>query len=186
MQIGQIAPEFCISAMFPEDQAASEIRKISLADYRGKWLVFFWYPLDFTFVCPTEILALSDRLEEFQEIDAEILGASCDSVYCHRAWMRIPRDQQGISGIRFPILADLTHQVARDYGVLIESEGIALRGLFIINPDGVLQHATINSLNVGRSVDETLRTLNALQSGGLCGSDWKPGDATIKPGSESK
>ncbi len=179
-QVGQPAPDFSASAAFPGEGGGDSVKNLSLADYRGKWLVFFWYPLDFTFVCPTEITALSDRLDEFQDLGAEILGASTDSVYSHRAWMRTPRAENGIEGVAYPILSDMTHAIARNYGVLIEDKGIALRGLFIVDPDGVLQYATINNLNIGRSVDETLRVLQGLMSGGLCPSDWKPGQKTLK------
>jgi alkyl hydroperoxide reductase subunit AhpC len=181
-QVGKPAPDFWAQIARPEDAPATPASTVSLADYRGKWLIFFWYPLDFTFVCPTEITALSDRLEEFNDLGAEILGASTDSIYSHRAWMRTPRSENGIQGTAYPILSDMTHTIARDYGVLIEEQGIALRGLFIIDPDGVLQYQTINNLNIGRSVDETLRVLQGLQSGGLCPSDWKPGKKTIKAG----
>jgi alkyl hydroperoxide reductase subunit AhpC len=181
-QVGKPAPDFRAQIARPEDAPATPASAVSLADYRGKWLIFFWYPLDFTFVCPTEITALSDRLEEFNDLGAEILGASTDSIYSHRAWMRTPRSENGIQGTAYPILSDMTHTIARDYGVLIEEQGIALRGLFIIDPDGVLQYQTINNLNIGRSVDETLRVLQGLQSGGLCPSDWKPGKKTIKAG----
>jgi peroxiredoxin 2/4 len=180
-QVGQPAPDFTASVAFPEESPSAPVKSLSLSDYRGKWLIFFWYPLDFTFVCPTEITALSDRLEEFTEVGAEVLGASTDSVYSHRAWMRTARTDNGIEGTAYPLLSDMTHNIARSYGVLIEEKGIALRGLFIIDPDGVLQYATINNLNIGRSVDETLRVLQGLQSGGLCPSDWKPGQKNIKP-----
>lgn len=181
-KVGQPAPDFSAPIAYATDAPAGPVSRTALSDHRGKWVIFFWYPLDFTFVCPTEITALSDRYEEFQELDAEIIGASTDSVYSHRAWLRTPRAENGIEGVQFGIIADMTHSIAADYGVLIENEGIALRGLFIIDPEGVLQYATINSLNVGRSVDETLRILQALQSGGLCPSDWKPGQKTLKPG----
>lgn len=181
-QVGQAAPDFKAPAAFPGDAPARPVVNISLKDYEGKWLVFFWYPLDFTFVCPTEITALSDRIEEFKDLDTEILGASTDSAYSHRAWMRTPRTENGIDNLQYPILSDMTHEIARAYGVLIPNEGIALRGLFIIDPNGVLQYSTINNLNIGRSVDETLRVLQALQSGGLCPSDWKPGQKTLKLG----
>lgn len=174
-KVGQPAPEFTMAVARPEDTPKTVGSKVSLADYRGKWLVLFFYPLDFTFVCPTEITALSDRYEEFQELGADILGVSVDSVYSHLAWMKHPRDQHGLGGIRYPLASDITKEVSRDYGVLIEEEGIALRGLFIIDPDGILQYAVINNLNIGRSTDETLRVLQALQTGGLCPSDWKPG-----------
>jgi len=151
----------------------------SLSDYAGKWLVLFFYPLDFTFVCPTEILGLSDAYDEFKKLGADVLGVSTDSVYSHRAWINTPRDQNGIAGVRFPLAADITKAVSRTYGVLVEDQGIALRGLFIIDPEGVLQYSVINCLNVGRSVDETLRVLQALQTGGLCPVNWKPGQKTL-------
>ncbi len=178
-KVGKPAPEFTAPVYDPQD-ASKFGHKVSLRDYRGKWVVFFWYPLDFTFVCPTEITALSDRLEDFEAIGAEILGASTDSVHSHKAWANTPRDRNGIEGVQYPIISDMTHTVADAYGVLVEEEGIALRGLFIIDPDGVLQYATINNLNIGRSVDETLRVLQALQTGGLCPSDWKPGQKTLR------
>jgi peroxiredoxin (alkyl hydroperoxide reductase subunit C) len=173
-QVGQPAPDFTTAAAFPGEAANSPLQTVSLSDYKGRWLVFFWYPLDFTFVCPSEITALSDRMDEFTDLDTALLGASTDSVYSHRAWMRTPRTENGIEGVQFPLLADKTGRIARDYGVLLENEGIAQRGLFIVDPDGVIQYSVTHNLNVGRSVDETLRVLEAIQSGGLCGSDWKP------------
>lgn len=181
-KVGQPAPEFRAQIARSGEALNAPVSSVSLDDYRGQWLVLFWYPMDFTFVCPTEITALSDRYDEFQEVGAEVLGASTDSIYSHRAWLRTPRAENGIEGVQFPLLSDMTHRIARDYGVLIEDQGIALRGLFIIDPEGVLQYATINNLNIGRSVDETLRVLHGLQSGGLCPSDWKPGQKTLKPG----
>ena len=175
MQVGKPAPEFTAPAAFPGDTASSPIRNVSLSGYRGKWLVFFWYPLDFSLVCPTEIVALADRIEEFKALDAEVLGASNDSVYCHRAWIRTPRNENGIAGTTYPILSDMTREIARDYNVLIEEAGYSLRGLFIINPEGVVVHATVNTATVARNVDEILRTLQAFQSGGFCGVNWKPG-----------
>lgn len=153
---------------------------VSLSDYVGRWLVFFWYPRDFTVVCPTEITALSDRMDEFTDLDAAVLGASTDSVYCHRAWLRTPRAENGIEGVRFPLLADDLGRIAQSYGVLSEDEGAAARGLFIIDPDGIIQYSVTHNLNVGRSVDETLRVLEAIQSGGQCGSDWKPGQPPLR------
>jgi peroxiredoxin len=137
--------------------------------------VFFFYPLDFTFVCPTEILALSDRYEDFTAIGAEVLGASTDSVFSHWAWINTPRDKNGIAGLKFPLVADYKKETAIAYDVLDEVDGKAQRGLFIIDPEGVLKYMTVTSDNVGRSVDETLRVLQALQTGGLCSADWKPG-----------
>lgn len=175
--VGGPAPDFTAPAAFPGEAANASLRTVSLADYAGRWLVFFWYPADFTTVCPTEITALSDRLDEFADLDTDILGASTDSVHSHRAWLRTPRTDNGIQGVRFPLLADQTGRIARDYGVLREDEGIAQRGLFIIDPDGSVQYSVTHNLNVGRSVDETRRVLEAIQSGGLCGSDWKPHSA---------
>jgi peroxiredoxin (alkyl hydroperoxide reductase subunit C) len=138
-----------------------------------------FYPLDFTFVCPTELTAFSDHLEEFEGVGAEVLGISTDSVHSHRAWLNTPREKSGVQGLRYPLASDITGEVARKYGVLIEGQGIALRGLFIIDPEGILQYSVIHSLNVGRSVDETVRVLNALQTGGLCAAEWKPGQETL-------
>ncbi len=178
-QVGQPAPDFSAPAAFPGEAMSGPLQTVRLDDYRGRWLVFFWYPLDFTTVCPTEITALSDRMDEFADMDADILGASTDSAYSHRVWMGMARERQGIADLRFPLLSDKTGRIARDYGVLLEEEGVALRGLFIVDPDGVIQYAVTHNLNVGRSVDETLRVLEAIQSGGLCGSDWKPGQAML-------
>ena len=176
-KVGEKAPDFAMAVAKPGETAktVNPNVKVTLESYAGKWLVLFFYPLDFTFVCPTEITALSDRVEEFNELDTEILGVSTDSVFSHQAWMNAPKDQNGLGGIKYPLASDITKSVSSDYGVLIENAGIALRGLFIIDPEGVLQYAVINSLNVGRSTDETLRVLQALQTGGLCPSDWKPG-----------
>lgn len=175
-QVGQKAPYF---KMESTKDVRSLNEPVSLDDYKGKWLTMVFYPLDFTFVCPTELLAFSDRIDEFKKLGAEVLGVSTDSKYSHRAWIHTPRDQNGIQGLRYPLGADFTKQVARDYGVLIEDKGIALRGLFIIDPEGVLQYKVVHQLNVGRSVDETLRVLQALQEGGLCPADWKPGQKTL-------
>ena len=155
-----------------------------LSDYKGKWVVLFFYPLDFTFVCPTEILAFSDRLGEFRKLEAEVLGASVDSKYSHLAWTEKPREQGGIKGLSYPLLEDLKKELATAYGVLAEDGAVALRGLFLIDPEGVVQHATVNNLGVGRSVDETLRVLQAFQHvrehGEVCPADWKPGTKTMK------
>lgn len=174
--VGKPAPDFSMEAVTGDGK---EFIRVSLSDYRGKWLVLFFYPLDFTFVCPTEITALSDSADIFRNLDTEILGVSTDSVYSHKAWINTPREQNGLGPLNFPLAADLTHKVARDYGVLIEEEGIALRGLFIINPEGVIKYQVVNDNNVGRSVDETLRVLQALQSGGLCAANWQPGDPNL-------
>lgn len=174
--VGKPAPDF---EMESTKNLETLEEKVKLSDYEGKWLVLFFYPLDFTFVCPTEITALSDRYEEFQDLDAEILGVSTDSKFSHRAWIKTPRDENGLGDINYPLGADTTHQVSRDYGVLIEEEGVALRGLFIIDPQGIVRYQVVTDNDIGRSVDETLRVLQALQTGGLCPADWKPGQNTL-------
>ncbi|MFD1427883.1 alkyl hydroperoxide reductase subunit AhpC [Kroppenstedtia sanguinis] len=153
--------------------------KVKLSDYEGEWLVLFFYPKDFTFVCPTEITALSDRYEEFRDEGCEIVGVSTDTEFVHRAWINTSRDDNGLGEVKYPLGADPTHRVSRAYGVLNEEEGVAQRGLFIIDPDGIVRYQVVTDDNVGRSVDETLRVLKALQSGGLCPSDWKPGEKTL-------
>lgn len=175
--VGQKAPDFTMKTTANLEKLDSVA---TLADYRGKWLVLFFYPLDFTFVCPTEITAFSDRVDEFRELEAEILGVSTDSVHSHKAWINTPREQNGLGALHYPLAADMTKEVARDYGVLIEDEGIALRGLFIIDPDGIIRYQVVHDLNVGRNVDEVLRVLEAVQSGGLCAANWKPGQAHLK------
>lgn len=171
--VGRPAPEFNMETANGDGQGFGSA---ALSDYRGKWLVLFFYPLDFTFVCPTELTALSGAAEEFKKLDTEILGVSVDSVHSHRAWINTPADANGLGRLNFPLASDITKSAARAYGVLIEEEGVALRGLFIIDPEGEVKYQAVNHNNVGRSVDETLRVLQALQSGGLCPSDWKPGD----------
>ncbi|MCM3749878.1 peroxiredoxin [Paenibacillus pasadenensis] len=174
--VGRLAPDFTMETV---DGQGKEFGKVSLSDYRGKWLVFFFYPLDFTFVCPTEITALSDAAEEFKKLNTEILGVSIDSIHSHKAWINTSKNDNGLGQLNFPLAADITKQVSRDYGVLIEEEGIALRGLFIIDPEGELKYQVVNHNDVGRSVEETLRVLQALQSGGLCPMNWKPGDKNL-------
>ena len=174
-RVGLPAPSFKLAstknATSPKDLGF----EIALEDYRGSWLVFFFYPLDFTFVCPTEILALSDRYNEFRALGADVLGCSTDSVFSHWAWINTAVDKNGIAGLKYPLLADYKKETAAAYGVLDEHDGKAQRGLFIIDPEGVLRYTVITADNVGRSVDETLRVLQALQSGGLCPAEWKPG-----------
>jgi len=176
--VGKKAPHFKLDAVH-----SGTFKEVALEDYKGKWLVAFFYPLDFTFVCPTEILAFSDRLNDFKKFGAEVIGVSIDSKFTHLAWTEKPRKDGGIEGLRYPLLADMNKQMSTDFGVL--SDGVALRGLFIIDPDGVVQHATINNLGVGRSVDETLRLLQAFQfvreHGEVCPANWQPGGDTMKP-----
>jgi peroxiredoxin (alkyl hydroperoxide reductase subunit C) len=174
--VGRPAPDFTMETVSDDGK---DFGKVSLSDYRGKWLVFFFYPLDFTFVCPTEITALSDAAAQFEALDTAILGASIDSIHSHKAWINTPKDSNGLGRLNFPLAADITKQVSKDYGILIEEEGIALRGLFIIDPEGELKYQVVNHNDVGRSVEETLRVLQALQSGGLCPMNWKPGDKNL-------
>ncbi|MWC29037.1 peroxiredoxin [Paenibacillus sp. MMS18-CY102] len=174
--VGRLAPDFTLETVSGDGE---QFGKASLSDYKGKWLVFFFYPLDFTFVCPTEITALSDAYAQFKDLNTEVLGVSTDSIHSHRAWIRTDKNDNGLGKLNFPLAADITKSAARDYGVLIEEEGIALRGLFIINPEGELVYQVVNHNNVGRSVEETLRVLQALQSGGLCPINWKPGEKTL-------
>lgn len=156
-----------------------------MTDFRGKYLVFFFYPLAFTFVCPTEILAFNDRVGEFRKLGAEVVGVSVDSHFTSLAWTNTPRAEGGLGTLDIPLLSDLTHAIAKDYGVYLEDNGVALRGLFIIDPKGVLRQITMNDLPVGRSVDETLRLLQAFKHtdahGEVCPADWKPGSDTIIP-----
>ena len=173
VKVGEPAPYF---EMLSTKNLETLDEVVTLDDYKGKWLILFFYPYDFSFVCPTEILALSNHYEEFQVLGADILGVSTDSVYAHRAWLQTPQQENGIQGTQYPLGSDNTHAVAEAYGVLVEEEGAALRGLFIIDPEGILQYAVVHNMNVGRSVDETLRVLEALQAGGLCGVNWSPGE----------
>jgi len=176
-------------APFFEGQAVTEsgdFKKITLSDYKGKYLVFFFYPLDFTFVCPTEIIAFSDRVEEFKALGCDVLACSVDSHFSHLAWTQQSRKKGGLGQMKIPILSDLTKSISRDYGVLLENDGIALRGLFIIDDKGILRQITVNDLPVGRSVDETLRLIQAFkftdEYGEVCPAGWKPGADTINTG----
>src|SRR5699024_7994677 len=171
--VGKQAPRFEMEAVMPN----KEFGKVSLEENikNNKWTVLFFYPMDFTFVCPTEIIAMSERYDEFQELNAEIIGASTDTIHTHLAWINTPLEDNGIGQLRYPLAADTNHKVSEDYGVLIEEEGVALRGLFIIDPEGEMKYQTVFHNDVGRDVNETLRALQALQTGGLCPANWKPG-----------
>jgi alkyl hydroperoxide reductase subunit AhpC len=174
------APDFTADAV-----VNGEFKKVSLKDYRGKYVVLFFYPLDFTFVCPTEIIAFSDMAKEFEKRGAQVLGVSVDSKYSHLAWTQTPRKEGGLGQINYPIISDLNKSIAREYGVLLDEAGVALRGLFLIDKDGVLRHMIVNDLPLGRSVDEALRMLDALQHfekhGEVCPANWKPGEQAMKP-----
>jgi len=170
LQVGSKAPDFNLESVMPD----GSFKTLSLADYKGKWCVLFFYPLDFTFVCPTEITSFSHRIAEFAELNATVVGASVDSVHSHQAWIN-----SSLGKIEYPLLSDPTHVVSREYGVLLEDKGHTLRGTFIIDPDGIVRYHLVHAKSVGRSVDETLRVLKALQSGDLCPVEWKPGQTTL-------
>jgi peroxiredoxin (alkyl hydroperoxide reductase subunit C) len=161
-----------------------EFKEISLKDYKGKWLCLFFYPLDFTFVCPTEITAFSDRIEDFRKLGCEVVGASIDSQFSHLAWINTPRSEGGLGEIKYPLLADVNKDASRAYQVLTD-DGVALRGLFLINPQGKMAYQVVHDLGVGRSVDETLRVLEAFQyvekHGEVCPANWEKGGKTMKP-----
>lgn len=168
VQVGQYAPDFEAEAVVNHD-----FKKVKLSDYRGKWVVLFFWPLDFTFVCPTEVTAFSRRINEFKELGAEVLGASTDSKYTHLAW------KEKIGEINYPMISDITKEISSQYGVLLDAEGISLRGLFIIDPDGKLRYEVVHDLSIGRNVDEVLRVIKALQTGELCPVNWKEGMETL-------
>lgn len=174
------APQFSTPAV-----VNGQFKNVSLSDYKGQYVVLFFYPLDFTFVCPTEIIAFSDRAEEFKAINCQVIGASTDSHYTHLAWINTPRKDGGIGEMNIPLIADKSCKIARDYGVLDEETGVPFRGLFIIDDKQNLRQITINDLPVGRSVDETLRLVQAFQYtdkyGEVCPAGWKPGKKTMKP-----
>jgi len=179
--VTQPAPEFKVQAVMPD----GSFEQVSLSDYRGKkYVLLFFYPLDFTFVCPTEIIAFSDRADEFEKLDVQILGASIDSHYSHLAWRNTPRTEGGLGQINYPLLADLDKEIGKAYDVLL-GNGICLRGLFLIDKQGVVRHQVVNDLPLGRSVDEALRMVEALQffeaNGEVCPANWHKGARTIKP-----
>jgi peroxiredoxin (alkyl hydroperoxide reductase subunit C) len=176
-KVGQPAPDFDLPSTKNLETLAENVK---LSDYKGKWLILLFYPHDFTYVCPTELTAFSDRIDEIHGVGAEIIGISTDSVFSHRAWLKTPREQNGIEGLKFPLASDVGGRLAAKYNILVEDKMVALRGLFIIDPEGILRYSVIHDLNIGRSVDETLRVLQALQTGGLCGADWRPGQETLK------
>lgn len=181
----QQAADFTATAVVNE-----KFEKVSLSDYRGKWVVLVFYPFDFTFVCPTELVAFSDRADEFEEINTKVLAISTDSHHTHLAWIRTERVDGGLGSMNIPVVADISKDISRSYGVLVEDPaddmyGAALRGLFVIDPNGVIRSILINDEQVGRSVTETVRLIKAFQfadehKGEVCPAGWKPGEATIK------
>lgn len=174
VKVGQPAPEVSCEALLD-----GEFKAIQLSDYQGKWVFLYFYPLDFTFVCPTEIIAFNDAVDKFAELNCDLLACSTDSVYSHLGWCG---SHPGLKHMKHAMLGDTTHEVSRAFDVLLEDKGIALRGSFVIDPEGVVRWINVNDLSVGRSVDEALRVLQALQTDELTPCGWKPGQATLAAG----
>ena len=174
------APDFTAQAVMPDNTFA----ELKLSSFRGKYVVLFFYPLDFTFVCPSEIIAFDAALDKFREKNAEIIGVSVDSHFTHLAWKNTPRDKGGVGNVRYPMVSDITREIARSFGVLL-NESVALRGLFLIDKERIVRHALINDLPLGRNVDEALRMLEALQyhekHGEVCPANWREGEEAMKP-----
>ena len=183
--VGRPAPDFELEGYYN-----GQFRKYKLSDYRKKWVILLFYPLDFTFVCPTEVLNFSAAAEPFAKLNCQIFGISVDSIYVHKAWVDTKREDGGLGGsLNYPLLSDLNKVTARDYGILLEVDGVALRGLFLISPEGVIMHATINSLSVGRSVTEAMRVMKAFQfvsshEGQVCPADWEEGKDSMTANSD--
>ena len=179
--VGKSAPDFKAKAVV----RGQEIVELTMNEMKGKYVILFFYPLDFTFVCPTELHAFQDRLEDFEIRNCQILGCSVDSFHSHHAWLQMPKDKGGIKGVTYPIISDLNKTIARDYDVLNEQEGIAYRGLFLINREGIVHHQIVNDLPLGRSVEEALRMLDALiffeKHGEVCPANWQEGKRSLKP-----
>ncbi|MFI0435676.1 MAG: peroxiredoxin [Parachlamydiaceae bacterium] len=182
--VGKSAPDFKAKAVV----GGKIVDHFCLQDYRGKNIVFFFYPLDFTFVCPTELHAFQDALEEFEKRNTQVIGCSIDSCYSHLAWLNTPRSKGGIEGINYPLVSDLNKTISSDYDVLMTEEGIAYRGLFLIDKEGIVRHQIVNDLPLGRSVDEVLRIVDALayfeKNGEVCPANWQEGKKTFKPSHE--
>ena len=181
LRVGQLAPDFTATVVIDQ-----EFQTKKLSSYRGKYVILFFYLLDFTFVCPTEVIAFSERYEEFSKINTEILAVSVDSEFSHLAWIQTPRTEGGVGDVAYPLVSDLKKDISNAYNVLDPESGVALRGLFIIDKEGIIQHSTINNLSFGRSVSETLRTLKAIQHvqnnpEEVCPADWQEGDKTMIP-----
>lgn len=179
--IGKKAPKFTAGAV----QENTILKQFSLDSLKGKYVVLFFYPLDFTFVCPTELHAFEEKREEFLKRGAEVVACSIDSPFSHFAWLNTPKAKGGIQGVTYPIVSDIHKTIAKDYGVLKEDDGIAYRGLFLIDKEGVIRHMVVNDLPLGRSVDEALRTLDALifheKNGEVCPANWNKGEKSLKP-----
>ncbi len=184
VQVTQQAPDFKATAVMPDNSFKADF---SLSDYKGKYAVLFFYPLDFTFVCPSEIIAFDHRLKEFEERNVQVVGVSVDSHFTHLAWKNTPVNKGGIGNVQYPLVADLTKKISEDYGVLLGG-GIALRGSFLIDKEGVVRHQVINDLPLGRNIDEMLRMVDALQfteeHGEVCPAGWSKEKKGMKPTSE--
>jgi peroxiredoxin (alkyl hydroperoxide reductase subunit C) len=178
------APDFTATAVMPDNTFKTDFK---LSDHRGQYVVLFFWPLDFTFVCPSEVIAFDRALPKFRGKNCEVIGVSIDSEFTHWAWKNTPVDQGGIGSVQFPMVADITKQISRDYGVLV-NDAVALRGLFLLDRDGVVRHALVNDLPLGRNVDEALRMLDALQYtetyGEVCPANWREGEDAMKPTAE--
>ncbi len=176
------APDFTATAVMPDNSFKEDF---TLSSYKGKYVCLFFYPLDFTFVCPSEILAFDKRLQEFKDKNCEVIGVSVDSHFTHLAWKNTPVEKGGIGKVQYPLVADLSKKISLSYGVLLEDVGVALRGLFLIDKEGIIRHQLVNDLPLGRSVDEALRILEAIQfheqHGEVCPANWKPGEEAMKP-----
>ncbi|MAE68891.1 MAG: thioredoxin peroxidase [Gemmatimonadetes bacterium] len=183
--IGKQAPDFAAPAVLGNN---SIVEGYGLSDLKGKYVVLFFYPLDFTFVCPTEIIEFNRKLSAFNELGAEVIGVSVDSQFSHLAWKNTEVSQGGIGNIQYPLVADLTKEISRDYGVLLEDAGVAFRGTFLIDREGVVKHAVINDLGLGRNIDETLRMVKALrhheEHGEVCPANWNEGEEAMQPSPE--
>lgn len=177
------APDFTAQAVMPDNSFA----ELTLSSYRGKHLILFFYPLDFTFVCPSEILAFNRAVDGFKEKNCELIGVSVDSHFTHLAWKNTPVNQGGIGNIQYPLVADLDKSISKSYGILLPN-GVALRGLFLIDKEGIVRHAVVNDLPLGRNVDEAQRMVEALQffeaHGDVCPANWRPGEDAMKPTAE--
>lgn len=182
--VGRTAPDFRAKAVVNGHITDD----FSLAQFRGQYIVFFFYPLDFTFVCPTELHAFQEKKVEFEKRNAQVIACSVDSCYSHYTWVNTPKNKGGISGIEYPIVSDLNKQIAHDYGVLVPGEGISYRGLFLIDREGIIRHQLVNDLPLGRSVDEVLRVIDALNyfevNGEVCPANWQTGKKSMKPTKE--
>ncbi len=181
VKIQQKAPDFTATAVMPD---GSFNEKFQLSDYEGKYVLLYFYPLDFTFVCPSEILAFDKKLDEFKSRDCEVIGVSVDSHFTHWAWRNTPVEKGGIGDIHYPLVSDLTKKISRDYGVLL-NDAVALRGLFIMDKNLIVRHMLVNDLPIGRSVDEAIRVLDAIQyheeHGEVCPANWRKGEKAMKP-----